>query len=459
METAAHFDNIPEEISRRFNAATAEIILVGNWFSEHSLFDALCQQAGRGLPVRLVVPEKEIMPPGGRLNLQRLRDIGGTIFELPEECGLDLHMPHRFCVIDRHTVILGDRATQASEKHITVISNSADIGVDYLNAFDALLRRSDQSTARDNSDIRHLLDTLGHYALLEEWEAITARLAAHHPTAPELQPLLAILENRDSWAAIDWIDNFLANTTALTVATDQDIELLRLNLRSLELQFTALSNEKAEIDRLVHAFSLRTNHEVGKLLTQYLELRARKLRQQASREEAAQEEADRAWTDYEEYRTANERSRENRLPPQLPPHDLKELKRLYRQTCQKCHPDKVNESNREQANQLFVQLQTAYRNGNLAEVRAIHAAVRDEPMFVDSSKLLDESQSLQHAITLLQRDLERLYTEIHELRRTEAYCTCKNVDDWDDYFVRKRASLELAISQLRTELADHAKEA
>ncbi len=293
METAAHFDNIPEEISRRFNAATAEIILVGNWFSEHSLFDALCQQAGRGLPVRLVVPEKEIVPPGGRLNLQRLRDIGGTVFELPEECDLDQHMPHRFCVIDRHTVILGDRTTQASEKHITVISNSTDIGVDYLNAFNALLRRSDPSTVRDNSDIRPLLDTFGHYALLEEWEAITARLAAHHLSAPELQPLLAILESRDSWAAIEWIDNFLANTTAMTVATDQDIALLRLNLRSLELQFTALSDEKAEIDRQVHAFSLRTNHEVGKLLTQYLELRARKLRQLAGRPGGSRSRLDR----------------------------------------------------------------------------------------------------------------------------------------------------------------------
>ena len=49
METTAHFENITQEIARRLNAATQEIVVAVAWFTDRDLFDVLCRQAGRGL--------------------------------------------------------------------------------------------------------------------------------------------------------------------------------------------------------------------------------------------------------------------------------------------------------------------------------------------------------------------------------------------------------------------------
>jgi len=187
--------------------------------------------------------------------------------------------------------------------------------------------------------------------LLEEWESLDPQLDKLRPAraAARLEPLFTALQGRDTATAVAWIADYLQRATPLTIATDQEIADLRLTLRGLEYQVTALSDDKAEIERLIHAFSLRTSHEIGDLITRYLALRADKLRRQAAVEQETEAEADSAradYEDYEDYRDANESARETPAPPQLPPDDLKELKRLYQQASQKCHPDKVDAADR-----------------------------------------------------------------------------------------------------------------
>lgn len=292
--------------------------------------------------------------------------------------------------------------------------------------------------------------------MLEEWDTLTLQLEKLRPAgaAARLEPLFTALEGHDAPTAAAWIADYLQRATALTIASNQEIADLRLILRGLEYQVTTLSDDKAEIERLIHAFSLRSSHEIGDLITRYLELRADKLRRQAATEKDAAAEADSAHADYEEYRDANEAARETPAPPQLPPDDLKELKRLYQQASQKCHPDKVDAADRDHANRLFVQLQAAYRNNDLGGVRAIHAAVREGHLFVDRSLTLTEAESLGHAIAVLRRDLEQLVTEVHQLRQSDAYRTLKDLTDWDAYFAEQRVSLEQAIRQLEAELAE-----
>ena len=464
METTAHFENIPQEIAKRLNAATQEIVVAVAWFTDRDLFDVLCRQAGRGLRVRLAVLGDRINVGPGRLNFQRLQDCGGEVSLIATGGDHDPIMHHKFCVIDRATVIIGSynwtKRAQDNDESITVIAAGDDvdsgIAADYLTAFDALLCKHGHGTpAIDQAQIRRRLEIVRNLLLLEEWDTLAPQLDKLRPAgaAARLEPLFTALQGRDTAAALTWIDDYLKHATALTIATDQEIADLRLTLRGLEYQVTALSDDKAEIERLVHAFSLRTSHEIGDLIARYLELRAEKLRRQAATEKDAEAQADSARADYEDYRDANETARDTPAPPQLPPDDLKELKRLYQQASQKCHPDKVDAADRDHANRLFVQLQAAYRNNDLGGVRAIHAAVREGHLFVDRSLTLTEAESLGHAITVLRRDLDQLADEVHQLRRADTYRTLKDLTDWDAYFTEQRVALEQAIEQLEAELA------
>lgn len=463
LETTAHFENIPQEITKRLNAATQDIVVAVAWFTDPDLFDVLCRQAGRGVRVRLAVINDRINVGPGRLNFQRLKDCGGAVFLIAAGSDRDPIMHHKFCVLDRKTVIIGSynwtKRAQANDESITVISAGDDdletgIAADYLNAFDALLCKYGQSTPTiDQAQLRRRLEIIRNLLLLEERDTLSPQLDKLRllGAAARLEPLFTSLEDHDSSTAIAWITDYLQRATALTSATAQEIADLRLTLRGLEYQVTALSDEKVEIERLIHAFSLRTSHEIGDLITLYLKLRAEKLRRQATTKKDAEAEAARA--DYEEYREANDTARATPAPPPLPPDDLKELKRLYQQASQKCHPDKVDEADRDHANRLFVQLQAAYRNNDLGGVRAIHAAVREGHLFVDRSLTLTEAESLGHAITVLRRDLDQLTAEVHQLRRSDAYQTLKDLDDWDAYFAEQRVALQQAIEQLEAELA------
>ena len=85
------------------------------------------QQAGRGLRVRLAVLDDRINVGPGRLNFPRLQDFGGEVFLIPAGGDRDPIMHHKFCVIDRATVIIGSynwtKRAQDNDESITVIAD------------------------------------------------------------------------------------------------------------------------------------------------------------------------------------------------------------------------------------------------------------------------------------------------------------------------------------------------
>jgi hypothetical protein len=368
-------------------------------------------------------------------------------------------MHHKFCVIDRTTVILGSynwtKQAQANDENITVVTGAPDFAAQYLDAFDALLSKHGLTTpAVDAEQVRRRLEVVRNLLLLGDDDMLAAQLDKVRPAAATMQlgPLFECLDAGDTDTAAAWIDDYLQRAVALTIATDQEVAYLKLTLRGLEYQLSALSDEKVEIERQIHAFSVRSSHEIGELTTRYLRLRAEKLRRQAATEPEAEPEAEEARADYEDYREADERARATPEPARLAPDDMKHIKTLYREASQKCHPDKVHEADREQAHQLFVQLQTAYRQNDIAGVRAIHAAVREGRLFVARSAVLTEIESLGRAVLDLRQQVQALVTAIRQLYDSQTYRTLPGIEDWGAWFEEHRALLEQAIADFETEL-------
>ncbi|WP_295430280.1 J domain-containing protein [uncultured Thiodictyon sp.] len=132
---------------------------------------------------------------------------------------------------------------------------------------------------------------------------------------------------------------------------------------------------------------------------------------------------------------------------------MKDLKRLYREASQRCHPDRVGEEDQTRAAEVFVRLQAAYRNNDLDAVRAIHCAVREGQLFVGHGMVLSDAESLRHAIVVLRHDLDHLASEIQALRASETYRTLKDLADWDAYFDEQRLTLDDAVLRLEDDRA------
>jgi tetratricopeptide (TPR) repeat protein len=102
METAL-FSEIRPAIKRELLAATNSIRAAIAWFTNHELFDVLCDKAAAGLRVELIVLNDGINNWERGLDFQRFINMGGHFYySSPEN-----PMHHKFCIIDNHTLING----------------------------------------------------------------------------------------------------------------------------------------------------------------------------------------------------------------------------------------------------------------------------------------------------------------------------------------------------------------
>jgi len=112
----------------------------------------------------------------------------------------------------------------------------------------------------------------------------------------------------------------------------------------------------------------------------------------------------------------------------------KELKRLYRAATQLCHPDKVGERDKEDAQRVFIELDEAYKKNDLGCVRSILERLRSHAPFSDPAETIDDKTLLQKDIDRLRARIDALAIEIMALKDSETYRTLSPLGDWEQYF-------------------------
>lgn len=117
-----------------------------------------------------------------------------------------------------------------------------------------------------------------------------------------------------------------------------------------------------------------------------------------------------------------------------------DLKKAYRQASQICHPDRVNEEMKEIAEELFIQLNEAYRKNDVAEVQRILAELK-QGMFKPRSETVSKADQLKVIIQVLKHKIERVEQEIFAIKDSEDYQTISEITDWNAYFEEVKAQL------------------
>src|SRR5665647_1083794 len=81
--------------------------------------------------------------------------------------------------------------------------------------------------------------------------------------------IIPLKEKSYSKAAIE-IGKFINQHNNFTVYIDPEIEGLKLEAKSLEAKLNKLSDEKADLEKLIHEFGVRHNKELGELILKIL---------------------------------------------------------------------------------------------------------------------------------------------------------------------------------------------
>lgn len=470
MELKAHFSDIHKVIIDHLRTAQSEIVAAVAWFTDRDIFDVLCKKAGAGVKVSIAVIGDTINKGPGGLNFHRLDAVGAEVTFLPAGSKDTPIMHHKFCVIDRSTVITGSynwsRKARSNDENVTVVTDSTDFASKYLDTFHSLLQRTAQGespVAIDTDAVRRRLEMVRNLILLGEQDDVPIHLRKLRPVAEalELTRIIAALDNGEYKAALEHIDAYLRKATALVVAGFADIPRLRFVLETLELRLESLSDEKADLERRLITFNRRHDEALGDLIQNVLRARAELARRFAASKKdkeyddakAAAREAEAAYQDYS--RQHEELQRAAPLP-KLDEEVERELKSRYRKACSLCHPDKFPDEKKEAAHRVFTELQEAYKSNDLARVREIYETLKAGGIPETRSTTLSEVEALKAAIAELKFAIGKMVSELQALQESDGNKLMTSAGatetDWEQFFVRQCGALEKELARVIGEI-------
>lgn len=470
MELKAHFSNIHKVIIAHLEQAQSEIVAAVAWFTDREIFEVLCKKARSGIKVSVALIGDEINQGPGGLNFLRLSNIGGQVNFLSSGSRNGSTMHHKFCVIDSSTVITGSynwsHKARSNDENITVVTGSIEFASKYLETFDSLLVRTGHGSlvVADTEVARRRLEMIRNLVLLGEHDDVASHVRKLRPVAEALQVsrIITALDNGHFRLALEEIDAYLRKATALVAAGFADIPRLRFQLEVLELRLESLTDEKAELERLLITFNRRHDDVLGDVIQRILKARAELTRLLAAERkndtksieaEAAAREAEEAYRDY----SYQHKELQSAKPlPILGEEAERELKTIYRKVCSLCHPDKVTDARKEAAHRVFVELQGAYKRNDLPRLREIYETLKLGGIPATRSNTLSEAEALRAAIAELEYAIAKLIAELKSLQESDgvrlAGAAGATEADWQSFFERQRETLEMELARVVSDI-------
>jgi hypothetical protein len=272
----------------------------------------------------------------------------------------------------------------------------------------------------------------------DEIETQIAKLEKGDLTA-ELKNIFVFLREKSFSKAAIAIGKFINEHNGLSLYIDPEIESLKLEAKSLEAKLNKLSDEKADLEKLIHEFGVRHNKELGELILKILKFRKNQAKG-TSKETEAEE-------DYKNYSEEFEISKNEKIA-ELTEEELLEIKKKYRKASKLCHPDVVSEDQNELADKLFTELNAAYERNHLEKVKEILENLERGNFFVSKSDAINEKQLMKAEIEKLKIRIRQLQQEMQLIKESDAYRTISSIEDWDIYFKETKEKLEEQAKEL-----------
>jgi hypothetical protein len=252
-----------------------------------------------------------------------------------------------------------------------------------------------------------------------------------------LKSIIVYLKEKSYSKAVIAIEEFINNNHRLTIYLDPEFDALKFEIKSLEAALNDLSDEKADLEKLIHEFGVRHNTELGELIIKILQYRKEKAKGTAQQQETEE--------DYNTYNKEYEASK-NEAIATLTDEEQKELKDKYRKASKLCHPDVVSEQQKELATKLFAELSAAYERNDLKRVSEILQNLEKGHFFINKSDAINEKQLLQAEMEKLRLLIQELKEQVQGIKESDTYKTISSINSWDQYFTDAKQKLQLQLN-------------
>uniref|UniRef100_UPI00404B349F phospholipase D-like domain-containing protein n=2 Tax=Flavobacterium sp. TaxID=239 RepID=UPI00404B349F len=450
MQTEAIFENIAQRIIIEIQKANKSIYIAVAWFTNRTIFKQLVHKAKNGCQIQIIISNDQINE-NSSIDFNVLEKHNCKVYKIGNG-GSEL-MHNKFCVIDFNTVITGSYnwsyKAENNFENIVINSNDTSLAEQFVNEFNQIKKNYYPDEAIHNEfpieTIIKRLEIIKNFILLEDVDDISIaveKLKAYQFN-DDVKTIISSILNKEFAKAITTIQGFINSNQQITIWNDPEIAGIKLEIKILESQINAFDNEKIELEKVISDFQHRHTIELGEVILEVLRLR--KIKYKNHKKEAEAEE------DFDNYSKQYETEKEKNQFV-LNDDEKKELKKSFRKATTMCHPDKVSEEQKAEAEEIFIELKKAYDEHDIDKVKQILFDLENGKKFVSQADAISEKEKLKITLEKLKQKLKGIENEIISLKETEIFTTINNISNWDNYFSETKTQLEQELQNLKMEL-------
>lgn len=458
MQTQAHFENITSYVLQELDNAMYSIRIAVPVLADPDIYEALCRKAQENVRVELILSSNRINTKSG-LDYDVIRNHGASVVFVGSNRD-KVQISNKYCVIDGEIVVTGSyswsQPDQQKEESITIIREASDFASLFIAEFRDMLRRWERKADDKTIDQVQLvarLEALRGVIRADDKADIAQqlrklkKLIAKKDETSEVQEIVTLVKNGNLDDAESRIISYFDRCKQVAVYVDTERAELKLELKSLEIQISAMENEKQEIDRTLHAYQYRHTIELGDLLRNILLLSKEILRREAEQNPEKEAEYEEAQREYEDFEEDFKVSSEDEVAA-ISADEQQEIKSMFRACTKLCHPDVVADEYKNDAAVVFHKLIKAYESNDMEMVREVYRDLQ-QGIFAAASDTLNDIQRMHRSLILMRSTLSKLSSEIRSLINSEVYREIAAIVDWDEYFVAVKQQLQDELDRLK----------
>ena len=450
MQTEAIFENIAERILTEIQKANNSIYIAVAWFTNKSIFEQLIKKAKNGCQIQIII-SNDLINENSSIDFNKLEKHNGKVYKIGN--GDTELMHNKFCIIDFNTVITGSYnwsyKAENNFENIVINSNDTSLAEQFVTEFNQIKKKYyPNETIQNEFPIEIIikrLEIIKNIILLEDIDdiSIAVEKLKIYQFNEDVITIISSISNKEFAKAITTIQEFINSYQQITIWNDPEIAGIKLEIKILESQINAFDNEKIELEKVISDFQHRHTIELGEVILEVLRLR--KIKYKNHKKEAEAEE------DFDNYSKQYE-SEKDKKQFVLNDDEKKELKKKFRKATTMCHPDKVSEEQKSEAEEIFIELKKAYDEHDLEKVNQLLHDLENGKKFVSQADSISEKEKLKITLEKLKQKLKGIENEIISLKETEIFTTINNISNWDNYFTETKTQLEEELQNLKVEL-------
>ena len=450
MQTEAIFENIAERIITEIQKANNSIHIAVAWFTNKSIFEQLIKKAKNGCQIQIII-SNDLINENSSIDFNKLEKHNGKVYKIGN--GDTELMHNKFCIIDFNTVITGSYnwsyKAENNFENIVINSNDTSLAEQFVTEFNQIKKKYyPNETIQNEFPIEIIikrLEIIKNIILLEDIDdiSIAVEKLKRYQFNEDVKTIITSISNKEFAKAITTIQEFINSYQQITIWNDPEIAGIKLEIKILESQINAFDNEKIELEKVISDFQHRHTIELGEVILEVLRLR--KIKYKNHKKEAEAEE------DFNNYSKQYETEKDKKQF-ELNEEEKLELKKKFRKATTMCHPDKVSEEQKAEAEEIFIELKKAYDEHDLEKVNQLLHDLENGKKFVSQADSISEKEKLKITLEKLKQKLKGIENEIISLKETEIFTTINNISNWDNYFTETKTQLEQELQNLKVEL-------